>query len=205
MRAQDHRLARVQQGDACKLGRLLDAYRRYLSAIAERQLDKKLRTRVDVSDVVQETMFEAHRDFVQFRGKCEREFVAWIRRILANNIARAIRMHVLTKMRDVRRDVSLGDVSDSPKELGARQSSVLATNAASPSHLAELREQAAILADTMCRLSDDQRTVLLLRNMQGLSFREVAERMDRTVPAAKMLWMRSIRRIRGLYEERDAA
>ena len=91
----------AREGKEECLGRLLQLYCNYLKLMAMAQLDQKLRARMSPSDVVQETLFEAHRDFAQFRGSSEAEFLAWLRRILVNNLARVVERHVLAEKRDV--------------------------------------------------------------------------------------------------------
>src|SRR4051812_48092493 len=88
-------LGRAQAGSVESLGHLLQLYSNYLKLLVLAQLEKNLRTRVSPSDVVQETFFEAHRDFPQFRGHTTGEFVAWLRRILVNNLCRVVEQHVL--------------------------------------------------------------------------------------------------------------
>lgn len=66
----------------------------------------------------------------------------------------------------------------------------------SPSRSAVRREEAVLLADALERLPKDYREVILLRNLEGLSFDVVAERMDRTVHSVKNLWARALGKLR---------
>ena len=91
----DQLFASARAGSATCLGRLLTLYSNYLKLLISAQLDERLRVRVSPSDIVQETFFEAHRDFPQFRGQSTGEFVAWLRRILVNNILRVVEQHLL--------------------------------------------------------------------------------------------------------------
>ncbi len=196
-------LSGARRGDASQVGQLLDAYRNYLRILADAHLDRKLRGRVSPSDIVQETMLEAYRDFQQFRGRNEGEFLGWLRQILAHTLARIIEKHVLTKKRDVRRDVSLKKIAANVEQSTMQLSCVLNANRESPSSAARRQERAVILANVMSELSVDQQQVLILRNMQGLKFTDVAKQMNRSVPACQMLWMRALKRLRELYEGRD--
>ncbi|MCA9197540.1 MAG: sigma-70 family RNA polymerase sigma factor [Planctomycetales bacterium] len=199
-----HLLANVLSGGADQLGRLLELYRNYLNMLADSQLDQKLRARVSPSDVVQETMLEAHRDFQQFRGRSQAEFAAWLRQILVNNLARMIERHVLTRKRDVRRQVSIDQVKESV-ERSTVLANVLAGREETPSVHLERHERAVVLANLMQQLPDHYRQVLVLRNLQGLSFQEVALQLERTEPATKMLWMRAVKKLRGLFEANEVS
>ena len=100
-----------QDGDPA-LGRLLQRYRAYLSLLAQAQIGRHLRSRVDDSDVVQETFLAAHRDFKRFRGTTEAEFVGWLRNILAARLADLMRRHVKAKAHDARLEKSLAGELD---------------------------------------------------------------------------------------------
>src|SRR5262245_34242471 len=88
-------LERALQGDREALGRLLESQRALLHRLAERQLKGRITTRVDPSDVLQQTFLEAHRCFPQFAGQDARELAAWLRAILDHKVATAIRDHAL--------------------------------------------------------------------------------------------------------------
>ena len=196
-------LLKAKRGGDQPLGTLLESYRNYLNVLADSRLDRKLRGRLGSGDIVQDTMLQAHRDFSQFRGHTEREFLGWLRQILANTLSRAIETHVLAKKRDVRRDVSMAQMRTGVERSTMQLNVAFAASCRTPSSHARERERAVILADVMNELSADQREVLILRNMQGLKFAEVAEVMGRSQAAAKMLWMRAIKRLRQKYENRD--
>lgn len=191
-------LRRAREGDSERMGRLLQLYRNYLRLLAEGELDRKLRGRISPSDIVQETMLDAHRDFPNFRGSSEAQFIAWLRQILVHNLAEVISKHVLTEKRDVRRDISLAKLRASVQQSTIHLRDALVANGESPSANAERRERAVLLADLMSELSEDHRDVLMLRNLRGLPFKEVAVELDRSVAATKMLWMRAIKRLREL-------
>jgi RNA polymerase sigma-70 factor (ECF subfamily) len=98
----EHLLKQARLGSVDALGRLLELYRSYLTLLARLQIDRRLRGKVDAADMVQGTFREAHRDFGQFRGEREGELTAWLRQILANNLANLVRHYRGTGRRDVR-------------------------------------------------------------------------------------------------------
>ena len=80
-------LVQAREGSDAALGDLLQSYANYLALLARLEIGRRLQGKVDAADVVQETFLKAHRDFEQFRGTTEAEFVAWLRQILAANLA----------------------------------------------------------------------------------------------------------------------
>jgi RNA polymerase sigma-70 factor (ECF subfamily) len=152
---------------------------------------------------VQEAFFEAHRDFNQFRGQSTAEFVAWLRRIVVNNILRVVEQHLLAEKRDVRREISLDEIGRRLEQSTVRLETLLAVETDSPSHCAVRREHEIQLADALAELPDDYREIIVLRHIEDLPFEEVAHRMDRSAGAVRMLWLRAIKTLRESLEKRE--
>lgn len=188
-----HMLAALRQGDADALGRLLSRYQPWLQLLARLQIDQRLQGKVGASDVVQQTLLEACRALPQFRGETEAELKAWLRQILAHVLGHEFRRYKGTQQRDLGREVSL---EQALAESSLRLEQMLADADPSPSGQAVQREEELRLADVLARLPEDYREVIILRNLQGLSHEEVAQRMDRGVGAVRMLWVRALARLR---------
>jgi RNA polymerase sigma-70 factor (ECF subfamily) len=194
------REARAGPGDS--LGRLLELYRNYLYLVARTQIDLHLQAQVSPSDLVQETFLEAYRDFGQFDGVTEAQLLAWLRRILLHNLAQLVqRLHAAK--RNVRRQVSLELSLRTLEDSAARMDRMLLEHGSTPSARAQRREEAALLADQLARLPSPYRDVIILRNLEGLPFNEVAERMGRLPGAVRVLWLRALNRLRQLLKEED--
>jgi RNA polymerase sigma-70 factor (ECF subfamily) len=193
----------ARRGEREPLGQLLQLYRNYLTILATTQLDRRLRRRISPSDLVQETMLAAHCDFAKFRGSSERELLAWLRQILINSLHHAIETHLKAKMRDVRREISVEQASAALDRSVLNFAQVLADRGPSPSAFVQQRERAVALADQLAKLRPQYRDVIVLRNLQGLSFEEVADRMDRKPGTVRMLWLRAMEKLRQVYEPTD--
>ncbi len=189
----------ARHGDTSSIGVLLQQYRNYLTVLASTQLEDRLQPRVSPSDVVQETMLRAHKNFGQFRGTTEAELLAWLRQILVNNLAKFVEQHMLAARRDVRREVSIERLGKALEQSTVQLAALLPADGKSPSMAVQQREEAVQLADRLAQLSADYREVLMLRNLQSLPFEEVARRMGRSVGATRMLWLRAIEKLRALY------
>jgi RNA polymerase sigma-70 factor (ECF subfamily) len=197
-------ISRARRGSKSSLGSLLEQYRNYLVVLAATQLEKRLQPRVSPSDVVQETMLRAHKNFAQFRGTTEPELLAWLRQILVNNLARFVEQHVLAARRDVRREVSIERLGVALEQSTIQLAALVPEKGKSPSMAVQQREEAVVLADRLARLPKDYREVLVLRNLQGLPFEEVASRIGRSVGATRMLWLRAIEKLRTHYSQDEA-
>lgn len=196
---------RARGGSKSSLGALLEQYRNYLAVLAATQIEKRLQPRVSPSDVVQETMLRAHKNFGQFRGTTEQELLAWLRQILVNNLARFVEQHMMAARRDVRREVSIERLGVALEQSTIQLAALVPSHGKSPSMAVQQREEAVLLADRLAQLPDDYREVLVLRNLQGLPFDEVARRIDRSVGATRMLWLRAIEKLRTVYRKEESS
>lgn len=191
-------LADARRGSEASLGRLMQLHASYLNLVVKSQLDDRLRTRVSASDVVQETFYEAHRDFPAFRGATPEEFLGWLRRILMNNLLRAVEVHLKAAKRDVRREVSLDRMSWKGADQSAGAGPQLPHPGETPSAQFARREDQRTLGQLLVELPEDYRDVIRLRHEEGLDYETIGERMGRSSGAVRMLWLRAIKRLREL-------
>lgn len=175
----------------------LEPYRDYLRLLAGIKLDPGLQARVDPSDVVQQTMLQAFQAREQFRGLVEGQRGAWLRQILARNLAMAVRDHHREK-RDVARERSIRESID---HSSARIVAWIKSNQSTPSERAVRNEQMLRLAHALAELPEGQRDALSLHFFQGLSLAEVGRSLGRSQPSAVGLIHRGLKRLRGLLEE----
>jgi RNA polymerase sigma-70 factor (ECF subfamily) len=184
--------------DGVSLGQLLELYRDYLFVLARTQIGRRLQSKIDPGDLVQETFLEAHHHFAVFQGKTEAEFVSWLRQILAGRLAKLVRRYLGTQRRNVRLERDLVAELDQSSRLLDQG---LVAPCSSPSQQAVRRERAVLLADALEQLPPHYREVLILRHLEGLSFPEVAQRMGRSLLSVKKLWARALPCLRSALGE----
>src|SRR5262245_56948084 len=110
-------------------GSPLERFREYLCLLARMRLDPQLQAKLDASDIVQQTLLEAHQGRAQFRGRTDAEYAAWLRQILARNLSNALRDFRRAR-RDVSRERSIDRAID---ESSARLENWLAAEQSCPS------------------------------------------------------------------------
>lgn len=176
---------------------LLELFRPYLLGVAHQHISPGVRRVVAASDIVQDTLFEAHRDLAGFSGQRDYDFRNWLRRVLLNNLVDFVRRHQESAKRGAGQRV-LGQASSVWQTVTG-----IPADGPTPSTCAMASEKSRQLHDALQRLRVDYRTIIVLRYQQGLSFEEAAVRMDRSVDAVRKLWIRGIQRLRELLEEAD--
>jgi RNA polymerase sigma-70 factor (ECF subfamily) len=178
-------------------GAALERYRPYLLLLVRMRLDPRLRGKLDASGVVQQTLLEAYQGLGQFRGTTEAEEAAWLRQILAHNLANAVR-DLLRDKRDVRREQSLEAAIE---ESSRRLEGLLAAEQSSPSERAERHEQGVRLAAALAELPEARREALTLHYLEGRPLDEVARLVGRTRDAVAGLIRRGLQQLRERLRE----
>jgi RNA polymerase sigma-70 factor (ECF subfamily) len=163
-----------------------------LLLLARHQLGRQAQGKLEPSDVVQQTLLEAHRKREQFRGSTDAERAAWLRQMLAFNLADALR-HLGRGKRDAARERSLEqELEQSSIQLG----SWLAAEQASPSEHAVGHEEAVRVAGALAGLPEANREAVVLRYYEGLSLDEISVRLGRTPAAVAGLLKRGLKQLR---------
>jgi RNA polymerase sigma-70 factor (ECF subfamily) len=169
----------------------LERFRAYLHLLACSKVDPRLRAKLDISGVVQQTMLEAFQA-VQTEGAEQSIKAAWLRQILANNLRDEIR-----KLRGARRDVTREKSLEAGlEESSARLDALLAAPQSSPSQKAQASEQALELAEALGQLPEAQREAVVLQHWHGWSLAQIAEHLHRTPAAVAGLLHRALKQLR---------
>lgn len=189
------KLIAAKQGDENARGELLNRFRPYLNVIAQRMLDQRIQGRMDFADVVQATFLEAARDFDSFRGETVESFLAWLRNILKNNVATAHTEHLVTQKRSARREVSMAAPAGEDGE-PLQLANVLSAETSTPSQRIMRDEAAVVLASCLEQIPDTQREAIRMRYLEGMSLKEISEKMDKSEMAVAGLLKRGLQGLR---------
>src|SRR5438309_5965505 len=175
----------------------LERFHPYLRLLAGLQLDPRWQAKLDPSDIVQQTLLQAHEARDQFRGQSAGEQAAWLRQILARVLANAVRDLGRAKL-DAGRERSLEAALE---QSSARLEAWLAAEQSSPSESVERNEQLLRLAGALAQLPEDQRQAVALHHLQGWSLADVARHLGRSEGAVAGLLHRGFKSLRALLQE----
>ena len=180
-----------------RIDSLLENYGNYLRILARTQLQQSLQSKVDPSDLAQEAALLAIRDFEQFDGETEAEFLAWLRTILSNVCAATARKYVNSKKRNVFREQQLVE----PEKSSLRLSRIFADSHHTPSQSAVRRETAVLVANALASLPDDCREVIIRRHLQDQSIVDIGRELGKSRHAIGRLLAKATVLLQAAMEE----
>ncbi len=158
------------------LAERLERFRSYLGLLARLQLAPALRGKIDLSGVVQITLYEAHRVLATNPNTDDSGLLALLRRLLANNLADEVR-----KSLALRRSLDRQESLDADLEGSAARLRAFAAGAfSSPEELASRAEEQLRLVAALEALPEPQRQAIELHYLQGRTLAEVAEALQRS-------------------------
>lgn len=191
-------LADARNGSTDALGQALEACRAYLLLVAERELDPVLRAKGGASDIVQETLFEAHRAFPRFMSESQEELLAWLRAMLLNNVTDFRRRFRSTQKRCSDRELAIDSGTSS-----ADWRNLLIADSATPSGEFTQQETLREMQAALSRLPEDYQQVISMRYSEDLSFDDIGHRMQRSPNAVQKLFARAIDRLQAEMEQNE--
>jgi RNA polymerase sigma-70 factor (ECF subfamily) len=170
----------------------LDDFRDYLIVLARTKIPFDMRGQLDASDIVQETLLEAHTKRHQFQGTEAASLAAWLRKMLSFNLIDKYRS-LRRQKRDVGKDVS---IEGSLEESSIRFDAWLASNQSSPSLQLRRQELALSLASKLEKLPEFQRDAVRMRYIQGMTIADISECMEKSPTAVAGLLKRGLEGLR---------
>ncbi|UUO06886.1 sigma-70 family RNA polymerase sigma factor [Blastopirellula sp. J2-11] len=187
-------------GDADARDKLLERHRDSLRRMVEMRLDRKIRRRVDASDVVQDVLVEANRRLADYMDNPKMPFHLWLRHLAHDRIIDAHRRHRASQKRSVDLEQNIA------APLNVDQSSIniiaqICDSELTPAAAATMHELQARFEQAIAQLEDVDREVVVMRHFEQLSNQEVAAALELSAAAASMRYLRALRRLRVLLGE----
>lgn len=172
-------------------------HRRRLERMARLRIDRRLSTRVDASDVVQEVFVEALRRFDEYQRQDDFPLFLWLRFLTAQKIVQLTRYHLRTCARNVDLEIRIhqneypqADSRDLARKLIGRLTTPL-----SAAVRAEKRQKVQEALEVMDPLD---REVLVLRHFEQLTNKEVSLTLGIPIGTASSRYLRSLEKLKAL-------
>lgn len=185
---------RAKSGEDQALNLLLERYLHRILRIVRMKLGPKLRTKMESMDVVQEVMVRAVKGFENFEPKNEAAFLHWISKLVQNEIRDLADYHGAAK-RDFKQE------TDNKKDASIDSSllsNIPANSEWKPSFQIRLKEDVLELEAAMDQLPEKQKEIVIMRQYEGLSFKEIGQELDCSEDAARMQFARAMDKLTDL-------
>ena len=157
---------RVQAGDKKAFDLLVSKYHQRVI----RLISRLVRNPAEVEDIAQEAFIKSYRSIGQFRG--DSAFYTWLYRIAVNSAKNAL-------MASNRRPIPMSDLMKSDEnEEGEAWPVESAIDFQTPEALLASRQVAQTVDAAIESLAEDLRTAIMLREIEGLTYEEIAEAMN---------------------------
>ncbi len=187
-RSVQERIEQAIRGNAAARQELLELYRENLKRMVAARLDRRLASRVDPSDVVQETLADAAKRMDDYLRDQPLPFLGWLRQLAGERVIDTHRRHIVSQRRSVNReDRNREQLDDTSRALARR---FLASDT-SPSNRLSRKERRDQVMAALAALSSRDREVLVMRYLEQLGAAEIAEALGITEGAVKARLLRA--------------
>ncbi len=196
----ERQLQRAREGDRSAVGVLLEGHRERLQRVVALRLDRRLRGRVDETDVLQDVFLEAVRRIGEYLDRSSMPFYLWLRFLAVQRLQALCREHLGAQKRDVRRETPIHEPpcpEASSEELAAQLLGKLTT----PSKIVARAEVKARLMEALESMETFDREVIALRHFEQLANSETAQVLGIDESAASKRYIRALRRLKEILKE----
>lgn len=193
-------LSEAASGNRGAFGELFASHQDSLHRFIEVRLDRRLRARLDPSDVVQDTQLQAFRKLDDYLRRRPMPFRLWLQKTAYERLDKARRRHLRAARRSVERETPLAD----------RSSRILAQqilDKAGPSQRMSRNEVVRLVGEAIAELGQIDREILMMRSFERLTYDEIACILEVEPAAARKRYGRALLRLRktlsdrGLFED----
>jgi RNA polymerase sigma-70 factor, ECF subfamily len=188
-------LQQVKAGNKEALGQLLNRHQPRVEAAVACRLDRRVRSRLDAADIVQDTQMDAIRRINDYFSAPAMPFYLWLLRAAHQRLLKVERRHLRTAKRTMDREVPLPDRSSLHFMAG------IVSGGYSPSGLAAQQDAVRQVRRILARLPERDREIIMFRNFEGLSNGEAACLLDIGRETAKKRYTRALLRLQKMLHD----
>ena len=191
----DRLLGLAMAGESRAIQTLFDHHRSRLKRLIQLRMDRRIATRIDPSDVVQEALLTAFGRINEYVRDRPIAFYPWLRRIALERLLDLRRRHVTSSRRTVDRELGQ-HADDSQRQLVEH----FANSETGPLQKLARRELHDRVKNALQQLSPSDREILVLRMLEQMSVREASDVLEISEDAVKQRQLRALRRLRRLLD-----
>ena len=192
-------IRKAQNGDKKSLDLLFERYYDRVKRIVKLRLTEGIRNKVQTFDIVQEVFYKvlkSFKDFSQF--KTESSFLHWLSKIVENTIKDEIDYFTAEK-RNFKKEFPLEYPQNDAENI---QYQTFPGNDPTPSKVLEHEEEMKLIESAILNLSNLEKEVIIMHYYEGLSFKEISEKLNKTYDAIRMMHNRALAKMVKFFEEK---
>jgi len=182
-------VALAKTGDELALEQLCKVYGERVRRIIRLRMGNELRSKMESMDLVQDAFIAALRDLESFTYRNEGDFLRWMSTIAENRLRDNLKKLHADK-RDIRKEMSLNNNRQSAQDSFVKMSGPVDTT--TPSVIMSRREELDKLEKALDKLKPEYKEVILLTKIEGLSSKELSDRLGKAPGAVRMLLSRAM-------------
>ena len=188
----------AKTGDELALERLCKVYGERVRRIIRLRMGSELRSKMESMDLVQDTFISVLRGLENFTYQNEGDFLRWLSTIAENRLRDNLkRLH--TNKRDIRKEMSLNNNRQSSQDSFVKQ--IGPVDSTTPSVIMSRREELDGLEKALDKLKPEYKEVIILNKIEGLSSKELGDRLGKAPGAVRMLLSRAMIALASVLED----
>ena len=190
-------VALAKEGDETALNQLCKVYGERVRWIVRLRMGEELRSKLESMDLVQEVLLSALKDLRDFRYQDEGDFLRWLSRIAENRLRDNVdKLHA--DKRDIRKEVRFDNYG--PRTEGRSFGERGQVDSTTPSVIMSRKEELDELAKAMEELKPEYKEVIVLTKIEGLSYKEISNRLGKSDEAVRKLFTRAMAALTTVFE-----
>jgi RNA polymerase sigma-70 factor (ECF subfamily) len=190
-------VALAKEGDETALNQLCKVYGERVRWIVRLRMGEELRSKLESMDMVQDVLLSALKDLRDFRYQDEGDFLRWLSRIAENRLRDNVdKLHA--DKRDIRKEVRFDNYG--PRTEGRSFGERGPVDATTPSVIMSRKEELDELARAIEELKPEYKEVIILTKIEGLSYKEISNRLGKSDEAVRKLFTRAMAALTTVFE-----